>query len=856
MTVTNAVVKNNIVVNVADTGIQFRDITTSISDYNCIFDCPQPYFGEITPFNGGAHDIQVDPQFVDAITNDYHLQPGSPCIDAGDPESNYDLEPQPNGNRINMGAYGNTHLAAPSDQSLGNIIYVDVNNDNIGDGSQSNPYNSIQQAVDNSIPGDDIWVAAGTYYENVRIDSDHPDLGLYGGFHPETWERDIEVHQTLVDAMESSWAILTGAPHTEISGFWARNATTLIYIGSGASHSTIERNYLFDTIDSFSNYTAGIRIDTVTDITFRNNVIFNILAGIGHGIAAAIHYEHFLEYALIENNTIYNTSSDGIIIGRTYAIANNVLLRNNIVANSGATGIQFRDITTSVADYNCVFNCAEPYYGEITPFNGGPHDIQVNPQFVESNNPNFHLQPGSPCIDAGDPASDYSNEPQPNGNRINMGAYGNTYLATLSEQPQDVYLVSVPTVYGQPNQVTPVPIYVHPTTGVTGAHFSLFYNPAIINPLEAYTTDNFILAANFETPGQAIISLAGSEPMNGDAAILCHIAFEVITDDVGAASGLELDNVHLYNTDGQNLLVEVDHGQFILGSGKGDVNADNHITVPDVNLTLQIAVGLYEPTEDEFFRADFDDNGEVNSADAMAILQITAGFEPDLLPGGADGHFDLDLSYLWVSGYAGESVTLPVRLRGQTDWRAADLDIQFDRTRFELLDISEGDMCPTGLMVANTSALSPKISLLRNDTGLQTDGTLLSLTFRLLSDVENDPIDVAVTMFDTNGRPIRIDLVGTQSALLTLFQNYPNPFVELTTIQFQLSSPTNVTARVYSITGQLVRTLSDHTPMESGSHQLFWNGRTNDGSEVASGVYIISLKAGSIKKRQQVLLVR
>jgi hypothetical protein len=38
----------------------------------------------------------------------------------------------------------------------------------------------------------------------------------------------------------------------------------------------------------------------------------------------------------------------------------------------------------------------------------------------------------SPCIDAGDPKSQYSNEPGPNGRRINMGAYGNTDEASKS----------------------------------------------------------------------------------------------------------------------------------------------------------------------------------------------------------------------------------------------------------------------------------------------------------------------------------------------------------------------------------------------------------------------------------------
>ena len=41
----------------------------------------------------------------------------------------------------------------------------------------------------------------------------------------------------------------------------------------------------------------------------------------------------------------------------------------------------------------------------------------------------------SPCIDVGDPGSDYSNEPTSNGGRINMGAYGNTAQASRSQNP-------------------------------------------------------------------------------------------------------------------------------------------------------------------------------------------------------------------------------------------------------------------------------------------------------------------------------------------------------------------------------------------------------------------------------------
>ena len=68
-------------------------------------------------------NIDLDPLFVDPYTEnindrDYHLLPSSPCIDAGDPISPWELEPTPNGARINMGAYGNTEEAAISRADL------------------------------------------------------------------------------------------------------------------------------------------------------------------------------------------------------------------------------------------------------------------------------------------------------------------------------------------------------------------------------------------------------------------------------------------------------------------------------------------------------------------------------------------------------------------------------------------------------------------------------------------------------------------------------------------------------------------------------------------------------------------
>ena len=57
-----------------------------------------------------------------ALDDDFHLQVASPGIDSGDVLSYYLIEPEPSGDRVNIGAYGNTAAAATSTAQLVQVL--------------------------------------------------------------------------------------------------------------------------------------------------------------------------------------------------------------------------------------------------------------------------------------------------------------------------------------------------------------------------------------------------------------------------------------------------------------------------------------------------------------------------------------------------------------------------------------------------------------------------------------------------------------------------------------------------------------------------------------------------------------
>jgi parallel beta-helix repeat protein len=253
------------------------------------------------------------------------------------------------------------------------------------------------------------------------------------------------------------------------------------------STAIVQRNTVHDNLDGitgtgtirdnriFHNTQAGVRIIGLNPVVSGNAIYANatgIVTAPGAGQSASI-----------INNVIYDSTSFGIDIGTGLtglSILNNTILeptgtairlnatgiadvRNNILATASGTLLNVANHAQAgfTSDYNLLqitgagrvgtwgadtlTDLAQWYY-EV---GRDGHSLAADPQFIDIDGPDgrrgydvatstdygedddFRIAFGSPAVNAGDPLAYYAAEPGA-GNRINVGAFGNTSDATAS----------------------------------------------------------------------------------------------------------------------------------------------------------------------------------------------------------------------------------------------------------------------------------------------------------------------------------------------------------------------------------------------------------------------------------------
>ena len=105
--------------------------------------------------------------------------------------------------------------------------------------------------------------------------------------------------------------------------------------------------------------------------------------------------------------------------------------------------------------------------------------------------------------------------------------------------------------------------------------------------------------------------------------------------------------------------------------------------------------------------------------------------------------------------------------------------------------------------------------------------------------------EVKFFAYDFNGnlgmRSIKFVVKGEFEIEKNSLMNYPNPFERETDITFQLSSVADsAIVKIYTVSGRLIRTLEKQNVVNFV--MIHWDGRDEDGKEVANGVYYYKLR--------------
>ncbi len=89
-----------------------------------------------------------------------------------------------------------------------------------------------------------------------------------------------------------------------------------------------------------------------------------------------------------------------------------------------------------------------------------------------------------------------------------------------------------------------------------------------------------------------------------------------------------------------------------------------------------------------------------------------------------------------------------------------------------------------------------------------------------------------------------------------LRQNYPNPFNPSTKISYYVPRNSEISLKIYSITGKEVAVLVNKQTTGAGNYSIEWNGRDSNGGFASSGVYICVLETPHTKISRKMTLLK
>lgn len=322
----------------------YRESGTPTLRYNCVYGNRWYNYVGLTDPTGTDGNISVDPLFADPRYGNAHLQPDSPCVNAGnnvDAYGDFDIDAQPRiqpaGGRVDMGADesdGAVWAAGPY-----TVVRVSPVGDDANDGSSWTLTKRTVQAGINlaSALGGEVWVQAGAYAEGISL---HPYAYVYGGFAGRETardKRDCGVNLTTLDGQQQ------GSVVTARGGYGAVGAIDGFTITNGSG-----------TRSNPNRFGGGVLLEGSSP-TIANNTITGNSADYGGGLHLSLSFPAIVNNMISGNNAWHG----GGLSLDSYSfptIANNTIIGNSAASDGG--GLYLRDSSPTVANNTVTGNSA------------------------------------------------------------------------------------------------------------------------------------------------------------------------------------------------------------------------------------------------------------------------------------------------------------------------------------------------------------------------------------------------------------------------------------------------------------------------------------------------------------------
>jgi hypothetical protein len=199
---------------------------------------------------------------------------------------------------------------------------------------------------------------------------------------------------------------------------------------------------------------------------------------------------------------------------------------------------------------------------------------------------------------------------------------------------------------------------------------------------------------------------------------------------------------------------------------------------------------------------------------------------------------------------------IPVILSGNSiNLRSVEFEMTFDPTLVSVEGIEETLSEAGWLVMQNADNTAGILRVVSAGVSDATDGELFSI---MVASNDADALKsiTAQTAMNAEGLSPMGDVEFVElPETFNLSQNYPNPFNPTTTIQYQLPENVGVEVAVYDVQGRLVRSLVNQE-QQAGTYTVQWDGRNSMGTQVASGVYVYQIRAGTFISTKRMVLVK